>query len=389
MQLSVYATKQYWAEGSWETLLADTASRQAASELTDISDLQDLQMLPNGMVPGPRGVPYHLSSMALKQVCKILCPGLYQTLSSLSGQSFIVDDDPGAYSVRVATEVYNKVLGLRFASRFGSGYQALWNLHEEVLEGVLGTHYVAFPNQELLSVVDDTIATVTPTPVFQEAWRRGRRLIVRCVCELPLFATHSGDRCDEWHAGLHFENSETGESSVRIFPLLWHSTSGGYVLDVRRSWHVPHTGSDFRKRLRKTIQVATERYRYLDDLREPLQKLAGQPFPVHQGQIYGSPVMAKLLQRLGLGQTWLTRVLRQIAGATIMFGGLHQPDVDILQLMKEAGEQEAQPRTNYDFLLQTLYAGLRHDTHTRMELEDIAKLIIVRLTEDESSSKAS
>ena len=386
MPLSVYATKQYWAEGSWATLVADTESRQAASELTDISTVRDLQMLPTGMVPGPRGVPYHLSSMALRQLCKILCPGLYQTLSSLSGQSFIVDDDPAAYDIKTAADVFNKVLGLRFSSRFGAGYQALWNLHEEVLDGFLGTRYVAFPNQELLAVVEDTIATVTPEPVFQEAWRRGRRLTVRCVCELPLFVTQYRSRIDEWHAGLHFENSETGESSVRIFPLLWHSASGSYILEMRRSWHVPHTGSDFRKRLRKTIQVATERYKYLDDLQAPLQKLTEQPFPVQADQIYGSPVMAKLLQKLGLGQTWLTRMMRQIAASTLMFGELHQPDVDVLQLLKAGDEQTTAPRTNYDFLLQTLYAGLKHDMHTRMELEDIAKLIIRRLTEDESSS---
>lgn len=384
MTLSLQAKRQFWHEGDWDKLVADMQHLQDATMFSDIHDMTDLQMRPDGMISGPQG-PYRMSTGALRQVCKILSPGLYQTICSISGQRFVADDDPAAYSIETAAAIYNQALALRFGCRFGMGYQAIWNMHDEMLDGVLGTRYVALPNPDLLELVEATRQTLSPVPVFQEAWRHGRRLMVRLVCEEPLFTVHTATQAEDWHAGVHFENSETGESSVRIFPVLWHAVSGGYVVDMRRTWHVPHTGADFRKRIRKTIQTATERYNRLFSLQQPLQKLTVFPFPVRATELHGHPAVIKVLARLGLAKSWLNKLLRQAIASTVLFGGVPQVEVDVLALNSE--EEEPPVRTGYDFLLQMLYASLRQEAQIRVELEYVGKLIITRLNDDESSSE--
>lgn len=381
MTLSLQAKRQVWCEGAWEDLVADMQHLQDATMFSDIHDMRDLQMRPDGMITGPQG-PYRMSTGALRQVCKILSPGLFQTICAISGQRFLADDDPAAYSVETAAAIYNQALGLRFGCRFGLGYQAIWNLHDELLDGVLGTRYVTLPNPDMLELAETTRQTLSPLPVFQEAWRHGRRLTCRFVCEAPLFTVHTATHVDDWHAGVHFENSETGESSVRIFPVLWHAASGAYVVDMRRTWHVPHTGADFRKRIRKTIQTATERYSRLFALQQPLQKLAVYPFPVRRDELQGHPAVGKLLSQLGLSKSWLNKLLRQTITSTVLFGRLPQAEVDVLALTSEEAELPA--RTGYDFLLQMLYTSLRQESQARVELEHVGKQIITRLNDDEN-----
>lgn len=379
--LSVAPHFEIWRSEEFGRLTDRMEQLWQATQQTDLLRVEDLRLSPTATLHGPVPGEFQLTTQALRQLCKRLSIGLYPLLRSLSGLEMVEGDTPAMYNIRTATEVYNTVLGLRFDARLRGSHRAFWDLHAAQLTGVVGLQYVQYPNHSLLELIDSLLVSITPAVHFREAWRVGRQLILRFVSVEPLFTIPWDGKEEVWHGGLHIENEETGEYSVRICPVLWHARTGGYVLDAKGIFRAAHTGKKFLTKLRQLIYRALAKYQELPDFRAQLLSLTRTPFPVRLGQPGIIRAWSQLMLRLGVEYSWCRGLLRQIGEATLFGGGEPLSDLE-LQELKFLASTDASllpPRMAYDFLQQLLHTSLTRSIYMRLQLEYVAKLVTLHL----------
>lgn len=382
--LSVAPQYETWQSEEFNRLVNGMEHLWQSTQQTDLNHVEDLRLSPEALLQGPVSGDFQMTTQALRQVCKRLSPGLYTTLQSISGLVTDDKDSPADYSTRAAAEIYNTALGLRFESRLRGGHKAFWDLHASQLIGVVGLQYVQYPNHSLIELLDSLLTSITPAVHFQEAWRVGRQLVMRFVSEEPLFTIPWEGGEEVWHGGLHVENEETGEYSVRMCPVLWHAHTGGYLLDARRIFRAAHTGKKFLTKLRQLVYKALAKYQELPNFKEGLIGLTRSRFPVRPG-----PGVAKawtqLMLRLGVEHAWCRGLLRQIGEATIMGGGEPLSDMELseLRLLVSTSADMLPPRTSYEFLQQLLHTSLTRSVYMRLQLEYVAKLIVTNLKDNQ------
>ncbi len=168
---------------------------------------------------------YTYSSHALSQICGQVASGLANLIPDIGGRWRRIGEDKRAYSRDLATEIFNRVVKLRFERNL-LGTQVIRNTKSKVIDGIAGAKYCYFPNHAFLMRVSDAMRSNKCG--FHEAILHGRDLMIRFASnELSEDVMIAGEA---YRCGYHFANSEIGGRSIKAAILLIRSETGHCAL---------------------------------------------------------------------------------------------------------------------------------------------------------------
>lgn len=185
---------------------------------------KDLVLGPDGSLPGG----FRYTATGLRQVCDILCRGLFGLVTDLTGGAGSQGPIAAEYSFPDALRTYNAVVSRRATARIvDRGVRLLRDSRDKLVEGVLGPAYVRIDNAKILEMADNAVENVA---TFHSASLFGRRMSLRYAAKQPLFSLDPSGPIqarETYRLGFHFANSEVGsECAIRASVLLIRDLDG-------------------------------------------------------------------------------------------------------------------------------------------------------------------
>lgn len=220
-----------------EDRLRETLERiDRTSDLFPVTDLAGLTMRPDGTLPGK----LRFTTLALYQLTKLACPGLYGVLQQLTA-------DGEETSVLAAVALFNQVVKLRFRDRL-LGKRLLLDRPAGTVEAVVSAKFRLVPNTEAYGEISSAVSNVQGAS-FYEGRLNGRWLLLRYFVR--------GDHLDaggqRYHAGFHFSNHEGGHASMRGLNSLVRAHGRLCMLAPPGGRGVRHAGAKVRDRFRAMV----------------------------------------------------------------------------------------------------------------------------------------
>ncbi len=236
------------------------------SDLGDIWLADDAKTRKNGL---------RFTSLAMLQYCNILCPGLSKVVFTVSGKhgsthKYKVDDQ----SLSMAVAIVNSLAKLRFDKI--KGKYLVRNTKLGSVDGVIGSSYFLLPNLNFFEIVSSTLREYHNDQVFGGAVVSGRKLSLIYHEQRPFLSIPTDMGNDNFHFGFSFINSETGDSAVRLAPIIVLRTADSdmrFCLSVKKRFRLVHMGKALDKKLATCLnQLLTNRDRFYVD-RDKTSKL--------------------------------------------------------------------------------------------------------------------
>lgn len=189
-----------------------------------VNSPKDLVMAADGSLPGG----YRYTPAGLRQVCDLLCNGLYGFVSDISGGPQGHSPVATQYSFVEAVRAYNVAVARRVGARVvDKGVKILRDTRAKTVEGTLGQTYVRIDNSQIYDMAEAAVADVA---TFQFAVMAGRRMALRYAAKRPLFSVPPHGPVlepESFRLGFHFANSEVGgECAIRASVLLIRDRDG-------------------------------------------------------------------------------------------------------------------------------------------------------------------
>lgn len=331
----------------------------------DVDRARDLELGLDGVLLGG----YRFTSLALKQVCALACPGLYQAITDLAGCGRGPDAERSDYSFQEAVRIFNRVMAVRFEGRFAARIRLLVNLRTKLIDGVLGPRYVLVDNAEIYERARAAASEGARPMVFHQATLTGRRLQLRFVEPGPLFQL-PGAPPEVFQAGMHFANSEVGgESSVRAAILLVRARGGGAAMGSYLGGRRVHTGKDFVARLGTLFAAAAAVEFDPARLRGRMEQLRQQPLGLDADPDRRRDrlrTLGAILHEHHIGRTIAHRALLQC---------VHSGAAPV-EPPYPAGEQMVRSRTVYDLYCALTSSGQVLYATAQEAIEQVAYAIL-------------
>lgn len=219
---------------------------------------------------------YKLTTSALSQLCSRLAPGASQLVADVSGLRSS-HRDVQQLDVGLAIRVVNDLVRLRFENVDGFGL--IIDRERGAIEGLVGRKYQFFPNKDLYDRVNQFLDESDIATSFCEAVLAGRRLMLRYCNDDPLFEIPHERRTNEpFFGGFHFDNSESGDCSVRASTMIvrqWcDNKSIGSFLEGGKISHV--RGKKFQIRLQSLFDKVRRKVEEVTDLKDNVLFLMDQ-----------------------------------------------------------------------------------------------------------------
>lgn len=213
-----------------------------------------------------------LTSVAMRQLCSFLAVGLGRLIADLIGDTRRRIEVGDMYSMDDAIHIFNLVIGRRFP--LVAGMQLVFDSRNGTIEGIVGGRYHRLANLDLFEQVDEAMQNVRSGLIFDEAILYGRTIMLRYASTNPICGLIRGDGVDHFLAGYYYVNSESGDGSLRMFPLLVreinHTAS---ACKTGSGGSINHQGRDFRRRLGKLISSVASWSPDYSGLEEHLNRL--------------------------------------------------------------------------------------------------------------------
>lgn len=124
-----------------------------------------------------------------------------------------------------AIAIYNAMLRFRF-SRL-SGLKLLLNNREGQIDGVLGQKYKFYSNCRFAKFIVAELKKLDAGVKFHEAVLRGRNLVFRCQLPAQKRLVTVGEAVYRYFPGVYAVNSEVGDYSVGVLPMLISAADNG------------------------------------------------------------------------------------------------------------------------------------------------------------------
>lgn len=247
---SLYVQPAYteFAAHQARDLTAALAASTKATLVAEVGSIAELKLGDDGLLRNG----YRFTTNGLKQICTLICPGLYSLLVDVAGLRRDVDSPRDEYSLSVAVALYNRLLGLR-SDRFFRGHRLVRDTKAKLVEGVLGPSYALVENSEVLARAVEAASARPGDLTFKMAVLCERLLMVRFVAAVPIVEL---DEDDLFHSGLHVINSEIGgKSTFRAALVLWRAYDDSYAMDAFLGGRRAHTGRRFHERVANTFAM--------------------------------------------------------------------------------------------------------------------------------------
>ena len=124
-----------------------------------------------------------------------------------------------------AIALYNAMLRFRF-NRLG-GLKLLLNSKAGQIDGVLGQKYKFYSNCRFAKFILAELKKIDASVTFHEAVLRGRNLVFRCQLPSQKRLVTVGESVYQYFPGLYAVNSEVGDYSVGVLPMLISAANNG------------------------------------------------------------------------------------------------------------------------------------------------------------------
>lgn len=259
---------------------ADRAAFLAALQAQDRATVMTPLEMPEQVLLSPecktvRG-GFRLGSVAFRQLCRTVCPGLSNVVSDVAGLRRRRDDsDRSRFSLADAISILNTVIRRRFRTAL-DGLQAVRDSRTGVVEGLVGRNYRRLPNAELFARSDEVLQEYRQPVAFAGASLYGRYMVLHYRHREPMF-TRAGPRGfeDTYFAGFYYSNSEIGDGSLRATHTVVRACSDTKALGYfGRNGRLIHAGKDFPRRFGTLLNSVAERRPEVELVRAGVERLA-------------------------------------------------------------------------------------------------------------------
>jgi hypothetical protein len=294
-----------------------------------------------------------LTTVALSQICRTLCPGLIRLLTDLSG---ISQGTNRPVRPDVALQVYNSIVKTRF--ELLQEKSLVKNLKFKRIDGIIGAGYRQLSNKEFLDLIQDSATSGSGIIKFHRATVIGRTLVTCYKMPNP-FTTEP----EPYSLGLYFSNSEIGDCSVKVGQLVNRDLTDERAVGPIRRGRMIHTGKDFPTRVRRSVYTEISNFdKYQSWLTKKLKTRFAE-LPTKNLGFQG------LDDKLSIGRmnkiiSWLSRkgLSNQLA-ERVLYSALYQGRENVAPKKYEASIRRTlwATRTDYD-----LFLALIRDAATRM-----------------------
>lgn len=213
-----------------------------------VSDPREIMLGPDCKTVMGKSV---LSTVALSQICRTICPGLIKVVLDLSGISCTGSERPA--QTGLALDVYNSLVRNRFDLM--EAKSLVRDLKTRRIDGIIGAGYRQLSNMEFYNMVQDSISVDSVPMKFQRAALLGRTLVM-CYTQARSFTTEP----EPYSLGLYFSNSEVGDCSVKIADMVYRTSTNERAIRPVRRGRLIHTGRDFSARVRKAVYNACNNF---------------------------------------------------------------------------------------------------------------------------------
>lgn len=193
---------------------------------------------------------YQLSLLAMRQLCQLLAPGLWNLFSSIGGIPTLPGAEPPT-SKPIAIQLFNDIVALRFRMQRGPlGKQLVKNATTRVVDGIVGHSYRFLPHHHLLAAATDVLQSSEYSATFHSAQVMGRGLSLAYLSNDSAMTFWVGQT--KFRAGCYFANSEAGEIGVYATPLI--QVEDTELRCMARLQHLRHVGKEFWQQLSEMLQ---------------------------------------------------------------------------------------------------------------------------------------
>jgi hypothetical protein len=209
---------------------------------------------------------FRFSSSAMVPLCAVLGKGLAQLVSDLGS---------GRHPDRAAAaDVFNRVVVARWGN-LRRGWRLVKCHSTKTIDGLLGSRYVWFDNQDFLSKV---LASHGSVYRFHSATLDGRRLAVRLTHGTAVIKLRDKvGQAETYRPGTHYVNSEAGVcAAVAAFRALLRESAGTFSLGPvpKGAERVVHAGGAFHSNVDNLLRAAAESPPHVDRYAARLKSMA-------------------------------------------------------------------------------------------------------------------
>lgn len=340
-----------------EGLLAELERFDRSSDVMTIGYLEDVEMAADGSFGSSSLRP---TTWCLYQICRAICPGLYQALVELTA-------DGSEDSRLAAVSMFNQVVRLRFVANLHS-QRFLCDRASGTVEAMVGSTYCFMPNRQFYEQVNESLLSASSETRFYEAAIYGRWFMVRYCGVAPLVRTEWDEF--SYHEGWHFSNHEGGKASMRATNALVRSRNLlALLLPFGNGRYVRHKGAKMVNRLKSMLGRVISYAWQPETVEANLRRLAMRPLGLGSATEEDEKAKhAKLATKLArMGDMPVSIAARVVANAI-----LHPYNASKPQPSCSLSNNDLAGRTAMDLTMAAAREAKGRDIATRELLEQLA-----------------
>ena len=350
-----------------EEKLQKVLAKQDVTTMVPVHTIQDVLLRPNATTKHG----FRFSTFAMQQLCSCIAPGLSQVVLSLS------KDKPGR---KLAIKILNATTRYQWAKLGGS--RLLVDRRAKRVDGIVGPRYQLLSNADLFTQCREMALDMHA--VFHEAILEGRRLLLRYRKGAPLVqipVTVGGkDTRQGFITGWHFSNSEVGDRSMNVAPLLIRDGSYYAAMPcpsrVQRLVHIK--GPDFSGKVSELLSRLRGKALDMQALRAALIRISKTPLGLagptleelnkHKAALVAKLVKGKLPARLA----------EKVVDRVLLHGSERNKVLPAVDLLRTSVLERGKNRTVYDLFSSLIGLAVSQDIKSREKLEQLAYRLLVK-----------
>jgi hypothetical protein len=350
-----------------ESLLRKALAKQDVTTLVPLHTPADIKLDVEGHVCGG----FRFSTFAMQQFCFKLAPGLSKLVLGLTKD---------AWEKQLAIKLLNALSQHRFASVL-SDCRLLVDQRAKRVDGVVGARYEYLSNTALY---EQCRALAQPEKaIFHEAVLEGRRMLLRyrysdkaygVSLEIDGKVTRHG-----FVTGWHFTNSEVGDRSVNVSPILiregTYAAAGPAPTQIQRMIHVQT--QDFARKVGEMIARSKDKALDMPTMRAALIRISRQPLGLGGGTVedlekHRTALVSKLTDKGKIPH----RLAEQIVNRVLAHGSEKVRVMSVTEQLTGPLLERCQHRSVYDLYSSLTGSAVSQDIKSRERLEQLAYRVL-------------
>jgi hypothetical protein len=222
------------------------------TEVTPIASVDELTLDRLGRTDASRS---RVTTTAIAEICRQACPGLFKTISSLSG---LISDEKRQPCLAEMLVVYCLTIKARFDDTLADK-SLIKDIKKNRIDGIIGSGYQYLSNKHFFDLVQTSIEHAVPSLTFQGAELLGRTIVITYRQDKPIQT-----KPDTFYSGIYFMNSELGDHSVKAANILVQPKTNFRAASSLYEGRVVHSGKDFKTRVAKTLHMLINKHNSLE-----------------------------------------------------------------------------------------------------------------------------